>query len=362
MRLCRSGVETANHGKSGGICRDITARSGTTPQPFVDKTRQVYCEGLPLDMDTDALRSWFCDFGQVPERIDCPKDRFTGRCRGFCFAQFGSQYHAIQAVRALNGKCMLGCPIALQLNDQGRRNAILTFKEAAFRKSQLAPLACDDTDLCPSLVRQCAANNLEFESGVLVVCPHCGARPAPTAAWCDEHPDEIQDYLIFAHDRTESAPLPSEGESGKWMLFTEDEHVDSDWAIICDATERGELGFSSKVLISSGSEKSVICVYTTGGTEDQDRVLIRLRELGWRLNLKYKTDAATLAGQYTNRGHGKVSSRVAHGETCEWWLQEQERAPRVGDPLTYGTCSQDEFRYFGGAGAALAHDAPAIEA
>ena len=87
---------------------------------------------------------------------------------------------------------------------------------------------------------------------------------------------------------------------GKWMLFFTDATVDAAWATIAAATERGELGHSSKVATNDGSNSYLVCVYVPDFTDraNVSHVLRRLRELGFGWKLNFKTDFITHMGLY----------------------------------------------------------------
>ena len=137
--------------------------------------------------------------------------------------------------------------------------------------------------------------------------------------------EEFDDYWITSKDDKQAF----NGEIGKWLLFGPKSHMDSDWFIISKETENGMLGPSSKISTmrdnpnSSDPTQFVICVYTTDEYKEQTRVLSTLRYFGWKLDLCYKTDASTRAGQYSNRGNRRISSRIDRGEDREWWTEEE---------------------------------------
>ena len=59
---------------------------------------------------------------------------------------------------------------------------------------------------------------------------------------------------------------------GKWMLFFTDGTVDAAWAAIAAATERGELGHSSKVGTNDGCNSYLVCVYVPDFTGEVGEV------------------------------------------------------------------------------------------
>ena len=103
--------------------------------------------------------------------------------------------------------------------------------------------------------------------------------------------------------------------SGKWLLFVSASRIDSAWRIIRTDTLLGKLGVGAKVAtampnpLATSQHAKLICVYTydAGDLDDVRRVRQRLRELGFRKKLPYKTDAATEAGVYARSDGTHVS-------------------------------------------------------
>ncbi|MDE1821632.1 MAG: DUF1917 domain-containing protein [Euryarchaeota archaeon] len=104
------------------------------------------------------------------------------------------------------------------------------------------------------------------------------------------------------------APREDRKFSGKWLLFVLRETVDRVWEEIDSKTAEGRLGCQSKVStvrrdpaqVIYDEGKHVICVFTYDCRDPEDvrRVRERLRELGFREKIAYKTNAATRAGLY----------------------------------------------------------------
>eukprot|EP01013_Petalomonas_cantuscygni_P032290 TRINITY_DN58778_c0_g1_i1.p1 TRINITY_DN58778_c0_g1~~TRINITY_DN58778_c0_g1_i1.p1 ORF type:complete len:249 (+),score=3.83 TRINITY_DN58778_c0_g1_i1:110-856(+) len=150
---------------------------------------------------------------------------------------------------------------------------------------------------------------------------------------------ENESFWLIQHDLTNAVPRPNPATSakpvlpnvsssydcGKWLLFTPVDYVDTDWVIIKEATRRGMLGHSSKVATmrpnphARSPDTKVICVYTTDCDADRSRVLLALRELGWRLTLRWKSDAATYAGLYAHRSHTNICESTSRGGSSPWW-------------------------------------------
>jgi hypothetical protein len=90
------------------------------------------------------------------------------------------------------------------------------------------------------------------------------------------------------------------------MVFVYTRDLDSTWSTIRDATMSGTLGVAAKAGTALDNPNAyndatkLICVYTRDYREIEDirRVLIGLRKLGISWRLTYKTDEATLSGEY----------------------------------------------------------------
>jgi hypothetical protein len=131
----------------------------------------------------------------------------------------------------------------------------------------------------------------------------------------DAKPSQItDDYWVGAERKVGAYPDDTE-RSGKWLVIVPMVQIDEVWAKIKDATEKGLLGSSAKASTARPNpnalnpSEGVICVYTYDAEDKEDvqRILGKLRELGIEARFRYKTDAATRAGLYANRGHKKIS-------------------------------------------------------
>lgn len=135
--------------------------------------------------------------------------------------------------------------------------------------------------------------------------------------------DEHKEYWLWAHRRV--GTYPESVRSGKWMLFIPDTEINEAWDIIRTAVEEGKLGDTAKVATAKLNPNAqdrhikLICVYTydAGDKEDVVRVLQTLRDLGFSQGLAYKTDEATLAGEYSFNTTGPVSLYYAYKGTVE---------------------------------------------
>lgn len=152
--------------------------------------------------------------------------------------------------------------------------------------------------------------------------PHVKAQRTRKAA-ADKHSSSrteaynpstaLDDYWIHAFAR--QTRHASDADGGKWMIFVARPAVDAMWDRIAAAVKNGSLGWSAKVSTavpnpnSSNPNKHVICVYTDDTNDEVDirRVRTELRNLGIVWKIGYKSDAATRAGAYANRGATRIS-------------------------------------------------------
>lgn len=122
----------------------------------------------------------------------------------------------------------------------------------------------------------------------------------------------ISSYWLHADRKTGSYPASTK-TSGKWLIFSPVEEIDSIWEKIKKATEDGILGDSSKVSTAkpNATDKNtkVICVYTYDWTDKKDAMRIReeLRKLGITQKIPYKTNEDTACGKYVKTGHTRIS-------------------------------------------------------
>ncbi len=64
---------------------------------------RIYVGNLPYDVTEDELRQYFSTYGQVTD-ASIPKDKDTGRSKGFGFIDMPTQSEAEAAIAATNGK------------------------------------------------------------------------------------------------------------------------------------------------------------------------------------------------------------------------------------------------------------------
>ncbi|CAG7719377.1 unnamed protein product [Allacma fusca] len=103
-------------------------------------------------------------------------------------------------------------------------------------------------------------------------------------------------------------------KAGKWLIFAPFRLIDPLWYSVCIATRKGDLGYASKVSTAMGDdeydwETKVICVYTYDWTDEADVMRVRsaLDRMGFTQRLSYKTNADSLAGKYSHRGHKRIA-------------------------------------------------------
>ncbi|RAL10799.1 DUF1917 domain-containing protein [Aspergillus homomorphus CBS 101889] len=106
--------------------------------------------------------------------------------------------------------------------------------------------------------------------------------------------------------------------SGKWMLFITADRVDEVWAVVAEATARGELGFGAKVATDDGQGRArLVAIYTHDHEDREDvaRVLRQMVELGLvkreESPIYYKIDAFTHLEIMANNPWGLKASRFS---------------------------------------------------
>jgi uncharacterized protein YprB with RNaseH-like and TPR domain len=135
-------------------------------------------------------------------------------------------------------------------------------------------------------------------------------------------PSVITDsYWVFAFNTVQSIPNRkfTTFKPGKWLLFVDDNEIDSTWDRIKQATEDGILGIQSKAAtakpnqLAASKNMHVICVYTYNWEDRDDvyRVEKALRSLGVEITLYYKTDQDTTAKNYKVKGASNISKYIS---------------------------------------------------
>ena len=67
----------------------------------------IYVGNLSYEVTEDELSGVFAEYGTV-NRVQLPKDRETGRLRGFAFAEMGTEAQESAAIEALDGSEWMG--------------------------------------------------------------------------------------------------------------------------------------------------------------------------------------------------------------------------------------------------------------
>jgi RNA recognition motif-containing protein len=88
------------------------SRGGRTPR--IDITERLYIAGLSHAATETTVRTLFQNHGLNPVDVYVPRDRQTGRPRGFGFATMSSLSEATQAIGALHGSLVDGISLTVQ--------------------------------------------------------------------------------------------------------------------------------------------------------------------------------------------------------------------------------------------------------
>jgi hypothetical protein len=80
----------------------ITGRKGER-SPKVDVTERLYVAGLSLSADEATIRELFHKHGLQPIEVFVPRERRSGKGKGYGFVAMSSQSEAVQAIGVLNG-------------------------------------------------------------------------------------------------------------------------------------------------------------------------------------------------------------------------------------------------------------------
>jgi nucleolin len=87
---------------------------GTLNQMATEDARKLFVAGLPESITEDALREVFEATGGKVTDVSLPRDRATGRVRGFGFVTFSTSEEAGAARDALDGSLQGGRPISVR--------------------------------------------------------------------------------------------------------------------------------------------------------------------------------------------------------------------------------------------------------
>lgn len=67
----------------------------------------IYVGNLSYDVTEDDIKEVFAEYGTV-SKVTLPKDRETGRVRGFAFVEMGTSAEETAAIEALDGAEWMG--------------------------------------------------------------------------------------------------------------------------------------------------------------------------------------------------------------------------------------------------------------
>lgn len=69
---------------------------------------RLFIGNLPFGATEDDLHAMFSSAGAAPDNIQVMRDKFTGKSRGFGFAEIGDSAAGNQLINACNGKELMG--------------------------------------------------------------------------------------------------------------------------------------------------------------------------------------------------------------------------------------------------------------
>jgi RNA recognition motif-containing protein len=81
---------------------------------MTDNAHKLFVAGLPESVSEEVLRSLFTEAGVRVTELALPRDRATGRPRGFAFVRLASQEEADQARQLLDGRLLNGTSISVR--------------------------------------------------------------------------------------------------------------------------------------------------------------------------------------------------------------------------------------------------------
>ena len=86
----------------------------------------VYVGGLPYDLSEGDIIVIFSQFGEIVD-VNMPRDKDTGKSKGFAFIAYEDQRSTVLAVDNFNGAKVLGrtlrCDHCLSFNEEQKKNA-----------------------------------------------------------------------------------------------------------------------------------------------------------------------------------------------------------------------------------------------
>ena len=69
---------------------------------------KLYIGNLPYQVAESDLQNWFSEAGVTVDSVSLVRDRFSGEPRGFGFVEIQNNEAAESAIRACNGKQLMG--------------------------------------------------------------------------------------------------------------------------------------------------------------------------------------------------------------------------------------------------------------
>lgn len=77
----------------------------------MEETKKIYVGNLEYAVTEDILKNFMTEKGINPTQINIIMDKFSGRPKGFGFAEFATEEEAQKAIDALNGQELNGRPL-----------------------------------------------------------------------------------------------------------------------------------------------------------------------------------------------------------------------------------------------------------
>lgn len=124
-------------------------------------------------------------------------------------------------------------------------------------------------------------------------------------------PSKAKIPWVHVKSTSDDYPETIKGKGGKWLIFIPEDKVDIVWQKIRKSILKNKLvkyAKCSTIIKNKHSQNNktdcVICIYTYNYTDEVDVRVIRykLKKLGFREKLYYKTDNATRKRKYKNNG------------------------------------------------------------
>jgi uncharacterized protein YprB with RNaseH-like and TPR domain len=124
-------------------------------------------------------------------------------------------------------------------------------------------------------------------------------------------PSKAKVPWVHVKSTNENYPETIQGKGGKWLIFIPEEEIDVIWQKIRKSILKNKLvkyAKCSTIVKNKYSQDNkrdcVICIYTYDYTDKVDVRIVRykLKKLGFRDKIYYKTDISTLEKKYKNNG------------------------------------------------------------